>query len=253
MAAPKTQNLGLNKIDRATPTLSYFDLKTYLEDNWDRLDQVVTPKTTDDLTFYVATTGNDANDGLTAGTALRTIGTAIAKIPQIVNHTITINIAPGTYAEDVVINGFSGKALIYLIGDTSNPANVAIKSASFHQCTCYVSLEWVTITGFAPSNYSLIVDRCLRVAFAHIINTFADSSRDGVASLSSSIYVGSCELSNKRAAISTRASGRIYSDNNSGNGNNYGLLASECGVIAKNGTQPAGTTAEIIESGGVIR
>ncbi|OXM84615.1 hypothetical protein [Paenibacillus rigui] len=38
MANPKTTNLGLNKIDRTSPTTTYMNLQTNLDDNWDNID-----------------------------------------------------------------------------------------------------------------------------------------------------------------------------------------------------------------------
>nr|WP_154982709.1 pyocin knob domain-containing protein [Paenibacillus xylanexedens] len=38
MSEPKTPNLGLNKIDRSSPSTTYFDLDKYLDQNWQKLD-----------------------------------------------------------------------------------------------------------------------------------------------------------------------------------------------------------------------
>lgn len=38
MSEPKTQNLGLNKIDRSSPSTTYFDLDKYLDQNWEKID-----------------------------------------------------------------------------------------------------------------------------------------------------------------------------------------------------------------------
>jgi len=84
------------------------------------INEAKTPyKTIANLTYYVATTGNNNNDGLTVGTPFLTIAKAISMIPQIVNHAVTINVAAGTYAEDVLIAGFSGSGSITLQGGTS--------------------------------------------------------------------------------------------------------------------------------------
>lgn len=57
-----------------------------------------------DLTIYVATTGDDSNDGLTAATPLRTVQGALNKVSTSYNlgeHIVTISVAPGTYTEAV--------------------------------------------------------------------------------------------------------------------------------------------------------
>ncbi|MCK6077907.1 hypothetical protein [Paenibacillus silvae] len=38
MSEPKTTNLGLNKIDRSSPSTTYFDLDKYLDQNWEKID-----------------------------------------------------------------------------------------------------------------------------------------------------------------------------------------------------------------------
>lgn len=48
-------------------------------------------------------------------------------------------------------------------------------------------------------------------------------------------------------------SSTVYSANNTGSGNTVGLYAMNAGVIGKAGTQPSGTTAELVEYGDVIR
>lgn len=44
MNEPKTQNLGLNKIDRSSPSTTYFDLDKYLDQNWEKVDEGVATK-----------------------------------------------------------------------------------------------------------------------------------------------------------------------------------------------------------------
>ncbi|WP_053061470.1 pyocin knob domain-containing protein [Paenibacillus sp. VT-400] len=41
MNEPKTPNLGLNKIDRSSPSTTYFDLDKYLDQNWEKVDKGV--------------------------------------------------------------------------------------------------------------------------------------------------------------------------------------------------------------------
>lgn len=41
MSEPKTPILGLNKIDRSSPSTTYFDLDKYLDQNWEKVDNFV--------------------------------------------------------------------------------------------------------------------------------------------------------------------------------------------------------------------
>jgi hypothetical protein len=67
-----------------------------------RYDDFVNSKagseTVEDLTLYVATTGNDGNNCLTAGTACLTIQEAVNRVPTKVVHDVIINIGAGNFA-----------------------------------------------------------------------------------------------------------------------------------------------------------
>jgi hypothetical protein len=89
-------------------------------------------KTTSSLTYYVATTGSDTNDGLTVGTPLLTIQAAINKIPKIVQHNVTINIAAGTYSGQVFFEGFTiaSSAIVTITGGNMTSSTLATGTAT---------------------------------------------------------------------------------------------------------------------------
>jgi len=91
---------------------------------------------TADATFYVRTDGNDSNNGLTntAGGAFRTIQNAVnvAYALDLNNHNVTIQVAEGTYSEDVsFFTPFVGNGFVTIIGDTVTPSNVTVSSAAW--------------------------------------------------------------------------------------------------------------------------
>ncbi|MDH2332518.1 hypothetical protein [Paenibacillus polymyxa] len=57
MASEKTPNLGLNQIDRTSPTTTYFDLEKYLDENWRAVDAFAgtTQGKLDKVTRFVVT------------------------------------------------------------------------------------------------------------------------------------------------------------------------------------------------------
>lgn len=62
----------------------------------------------DVYTYYVdATLGNDANDGFSAATPTATLMAVINRLPKTITQRYTINIAAGTYNENVIIEGFN--------------------------------------------------------------------------------------------------------------------------------------------------
>lgn len=65
---------------------------------------------TADIVYYVATTGSNSNDGLTAGTAFQTIQKAVdVGVPRSLgsDKTMIINVAAGTYSGRVVFPAFT--------------------------------------------------------------------------------------------------------------------------------------------------
>lgn len=70
-----------------------------------------------DAIIYVSTSGNDASGDGSASYPFKTIKHAIDAIPKnLAGKEITINIASGTYAEDVEVSGFYGGSLRLAFG-----------------------------------------------------------------------------------------------------------------------------------------
>ncbi|MGN8022144.1 hypothetical protein ACTJJ7_15680 [Phyllobacterium sp. 22229] len=90
-------------------------------------------------TYYVdASTGADTNNGLSTGTAFKTIMKAVSTIYQKLdtrNYVCYINVADGTYNESIVMRGLpksSGlnRFPIFLTGNVSSPGNVILSGAA---------------------------------------------------------------------------------------------------------------------------
>lgn len=93
-----------------------------------------------DLTVHVATTGSDSTGRGTSALPYATIAKALSVIPKNLNgKTVTINIAAGTYTEDVTIRDFSGGALILTSSGT-----VIMNSLTIINCT--VKADFITIS-----------------------------------------------------------------------------------------------------------
>jgi hypothetical protein len=104
--------------------------------------------------FYVSNTGNDANDGLTAGTPWATLQHAA---DTIVNHTdanghdITVHIANGTYTFFQQVGNPLGVSKVTWLGNDANPDLVVIQSAdpfaaAVASVGAYITLQGVKLT-----------------------------------------------------------------------------------------------------------
>lgn len=214
-------------------------------------DYIDRQKTSGNLTYYVSTTGNDNNNGLTAGTPFRTIAQAISMIPQIVNHGVAIILAAGTYGEVVTLAGYVGSGTIAITGGSSLATavnykinNMAIKACGLTSITI-TGIKAVTTGGFgfyvqeASVNFSFCTEVEAGVAYG-----FYFYSGWGACS--------NCLTSNAIHALAATYSSNVYSaDWTAGAGNTDGLYSVNGSTIGKSGTQPQGT--ESAARGGVIR
>jgi hypothetical protein len=82
------------------------------------------------ITFYVdGAAGNDSNNGLTAATAWKTFAHAMAVISGRIdfgNQTVTLQIADGTYTEQINILPWTGGGALVIQGNTTTPTNVIV-------------------------------------------------------------------------------------------------------------------------------
>ena len=93
-----------------------------------------------DSTIYVSKSGNDASGDGSASLPFATIQHAIDSIPKdIGDREIIIDIAAGTYSEDVVISGFSGAPLRF------NVAAITISSLSVYDSCVILNGSTITI------------------------------------------------------------------------------------------------------------
>lgn len=82
-----------------------------------------------DRTYYVDTAlGSDGNDGLSTGSAFATImkGIDAAAALDSGQYDVTVQIAAGSYGENIYLKTLPGSGTLRLIGDAAAPANVFI-------------------------------------------------------------------------------------------------------------------------------
>lgn len=90
---------------------------------------------TADRTYYVATTGSDSNDGLTSGTALLTVQAALDKAATVdlAGNTLTVQIADGTYDQQLIIPALVGlktEQQFVIHGNPTTPGNVVLTTSA---------------------------------------------------------------------------------------------------------------------------
>jgi hypothetical protein len=99
---------------------------------------VVREQLTANRSYFVATTGLDTNDGLTAGTPFLTIQKAIDVMAALDMSifNVTINVAAGTYAQALILKSYLGAGPVAIVGagasttTISAPAGTAVTANS---------------------------------------------------------------------------------------------------------------------------
>lgn len=170
-------------------------------------------KSSVNITGYVNTsTGNDNNDGLTTGTAFKTIQKAIDILPQVINHTVNVNTASGTYTETVKIQGFGGSGLININGgtDITTALNYVVTSFNISRNGLSVNIYGFTSNGTTDNGFYSNGNRVC--AFNYCNDIVNAPSKIGFYSVYSTTTINSCQVSNKSTGI-VSFNGEKYSGN----------------------------------------
>ncbi|KWX76035.1 hypothetical protein [Paenibacillus jilunlii] len=206
-------------------------------------------QTTADITYYVRTDGNDGNNGLanTAGGAFRTIGKAVSMIPQNVNHAVVVNIAAGTYAEDVVLKGFGGGGTLGI--NASGTVNVT--RLSMQENTIQVTITGITATTTTTNAIELISNVWTWLQNCNV--TASAGSYYGVMVYGGGAVISGGMYSNKTTSIWARSGANVFVVGVSGSGSGYGYLATEGAKIGGSvGTMSATAAISSTQTGGII-
>lgn len=212
------------------------------------------------ITFYVSTSGSDANTGVTAAQPLRNIVTAINRSAL----SGVINIAPGSYTENLVL-----QKSVSLVGTPGAASTTFIKGAGSSALVVYpvttVYLSDVTITnGSAPNTGigsgggvfnegTLTLERCVVTG-----NSAAYSGGGIVNYVNGTMYLGdstvSANTADQAAGIENDGlmvmSGCTVSGNNAGSGagggigNTDSLTITNCTIANNTAGQGGGIYAE---------
>lgn len=235
-------------------------LKTSVAQNASSLNEkanlATTPsKTIANITFFVdASNGNDDNDGLQISSPFKTISKAISMIPQIVNHTVNINVSSGVYNENINIMGFVGNGSISINGGTNidEAVDFVVNSCFVKLCSCNISIKGFFVNTTENNGFSLYSNIYVSISFC-ICNSTTSSWSGVYCTNGGTLNISNCSISNRYIAIKSNLGALIISDSNEGDNNTTVLNSTSGGTIAKKGTQPSGVTAELIYNGGDIR
>ena len=97
-------------------------------------------------TIYVAKTGNDSTGDGTSAKPFKSVQRGLDAIPRILDKGYTIRIGPGAYDEELLLRGYLGGAISFILDGTDpNPeagkTGLSIRSFTVEACTAYVLIK----------------------------------------------------------------------------------------------------------------
>lgn len=223
----------------------------------DRVER--TPESTvQDTTIWVTRSGDDAQDGATENTAVATLARAVDLIPDVIHrgHIVTITLGIGEWDEDFRVANKTVHGELILQGSTADPTLHRVRR-----------IEGDTITGNLKVHYlestlqGINAIRFYRCSYVHAyrlrnIDATASTTSGNVGLLSdegSNVFAEECHFTGKRYALRANYLAKLFSRNNTGDNNEYGIGARWGGHVSLFGTQPTGRAAnQDATSGGLI-
>lgn len=210
-------------------------------------------QTTADITYYVRTDGNDNNTGLanTAGGAFKTISKAVSMIPQVINHEVRINVAAGTYAEEILLLGYSGAGNIIILGSTALDTTRKITGRIVGQrCGCRIEFQGLNLTNVSTMTASYT--SCVEVYMYKCLLNSPNSSGYGIYGENSNIFANECSILGRLIAVYAHYGTEILAMNCSGSANMSAYQAGYGGNIQVSGSVIGATSTADVNEGGIV-
>lgn len=126
-------------------------------------------------TYYVATTGNDTNNGLTAATPFLTGQHAcdIAAMLDTSIYDVTIQFADGTYTGNILIKNPVGSGKVMLNGNMALPGNVVLTCSTGRAIRIaspvIAQVTGLTLTGSGTADIALLSENTGSIYFNNIV------------------------------------------------------------------------------------
>lgn len=206
------------------------------------------------INVTVSPLGNDlTGEWNNAGKAFKTIQGAINSLPKYSNHALNVRVLDGTYEEWVQLNGFTGAGTLTIQGGStiSDASKFKVRGIQMTGCSMRVDIVSLHFHNAGIAGISIQHSQCINVSNCNF--DAGATGQNGVTSISSILYINSCNISNRGVGIQANYGSTIFSAVNTGSGNSIGLVANSASTIGKSGTQPLGTTPERVNEGSVIR
>jgi hypothetical protein len=201
------------------------------------------------VTANISTTTENKTITVGVGKDFTTIQAAIDSLPKIINHDIAISVFTGTYAERLLIIGFSGSGRLTI--GKAVASSVTIYSAYINSCRLrLVGLREMTFSNPTPEQYTIEIISSSYVSLYSISN--ASTNDYGISYFGSIGNIDFTQISNKTyAAVTVRGSSVVTISGLSGSGNGN-IAEARDGVIFDGGGHTLTSSTFSIAGAGVV-
>lgn len=206
------------------------------------------------VTVTVSPSGNDMTGKWNDNTLpFKTIQAAIDSLPRYNNLSMNVSIQAGTYAEIVVVRGFTGSSTLTIRGgaSVSEANNFKVQGLQISGCSMMVEVSGLHFNNAGSQGVSVRQSQYVIVSYCNL--DAGTSMQPGISTEASTAHITSCNISNRYYGIIAHYGSSVYTTANTGSGNTIGLTANTASTIGKHGTQAGATTAEVAQLGGQIR
>lgn len=205
-----------------------------------------------DLAIYVSTTGSDITGDGSSSNPFKTIKFVIDGTPKdLGGHVLVINVANGTYTEDVFISGFhSGVLSLVSSTPTTVTANVKVQHVSIADCSAYITVEGIKCVS-TTGDAAVYVYRSTNVWLGYLSITDIATPPGVLVRASALTRVNGCDITGKSTAIVYENSGG-YISGCTGSSNTIGIASSGSSEVHVIGVTPGATTARAQYNGGMF-
>lgn len=187
------------------------------------------------ITTIASTTAN-ATLTVGSGKTYTTVQSAIDSLPMMVNHTITISVDAGTYAETVTISGKIGSGTIKI-----QPASgtVNISRLVIYNCKCEVYITGaINITDTLNTRAVDIYDCDHVTLYSGITITGSATTKTGIVVRRSNVGLDTITISNRIIAVSGSYGANITTKNVGGSNNSTCFSMNDGAVMSESVSSP---------------
>src|SRR5699024_5956797 len=210
--------------------------------------------TIESIDLYVSNDGDDNNSG-SMKSPFKTLKRTVEEIPDVIRkeHVVTIHLTEGTWKETLKISNKTIQGQLVVTGTTENRENHKVFKVLCESLNGRTEISYITTTAKNGAGQSFLFRRCPSVYVDYVkaeSNPEIEKGVTGVIGLladySSNVRVRYSEFGGKRYGIRSNYLSKVFSFNNTGSGNTFGVVVRWGGSMRLYGTYQKGDTNKTV-------